>query len=540
MENDPQGLLQRLQTEGRLDSSGRFTMDPLRAQALLRENLVADPDHFALCLVAGAVLRGASFIRILCDAQQFEMNFNGEPVSLAQACWLVGADLPEVAACPPRDLQFGLLAASSLGPRRVLLESAPAEGAGVRLTMTPKEVHCEATSRVSPGNRVHIDFPRTSLLGKARTSHLEVVQLLRQRCRWSGIDLRVNGKPVHQFFDSPHSLAARVIQGPRPDISTPLGLAESGRYSAILVVGGDPAPVEVVVGGVAFEYPGELEFPVSGLVYADHLRKDLSQAALVRDEEWRDFEDWFKGEARKLVGSLFRRWDQLSSEQRELAVPFLDKLAEVESRAGNLELAQKVYERLLAQRALHHEPTDPDVLLNLSNLATLHSLQNRHQDALEIFLAIAEDLLKAERYGEACTYYARALSLEARLGSGADLGLLAALVGWVECSMEEQKWSSATQLARAAYRRLEAVRQRVGPEQAQAVASRLRELLQPVRAAGPLGAIFEDELSGRICARCWSSHLLAEQEVEGLRVGGLALRASLCQTCGHVEWRALA
>ena len=60
-------------------------------------------------------------------------------------------------------------------------------------------------------------------------------------------------------------------------------------------------------------------------------------------------------------------------------------MALVHRRAGRLDEAKSLRERILAEKAQGDCPTDPDTARNLGNLGVILSRQGRHEEALDLF-----------------------------------------------------------------------------------------------------------------------------------------------------------
>ncbi|MGE0491708.1 MAG: tetratricopeptide repeat protein [Vulcanimicrobiota bacterium] len=547
MEQNRDQLMEGLRSEGVIDSSGSFTLNPARARAMIRERLLEEPNFYALCLLAGAIANGAENLRLLHDATRFDLIFDGPAISRQE---LEQLSLGILSHTTPalRELNFGLMAATALAPRRVVVESKD-DSAGHRLILDANRAECEAARNLAAGNRINITFAKGIFSNWSRQANLELVPVLRRRLMYHRADLMVNGRSLGQPVDTGRCLAWwRYSSNGREPIQAyppraPVHGHGRGDYCGVLALGCSATAVVVVVHGVCYPFRGELEFEgVRGVIYCDDLRKDLSQAQLVEDDAWHRLSHWLRRELRRLARELEQQWDKLDRDQSQNSVPYLDKLAELESRAGNLSDAQVLYERLLRVRAETSEATDPDVLLNLSNLGTLYFLQRRHDEALEIFLAIAEDLQKVGRHQDARTYYERVLRLEAKVSAQFAASILAALVGCIECAALAGERAQASALLAQFCLRFDRVGLPEGRIRGDLLA-RLDDLerAHPDLAGGDLAEWLEAVHADRRlrhCARCGSRRVLADLPVHKWRVGGHRLRAEVCGACGHVALNA--
>lgn len=501
-------LIHQRKSEGRLDSAGDFTLDPGRAKQLLQKHLLEEPQLYVLCLIGAALAHGADNLKILVEPQSFQLSYM-EPL-------LTDEELESLSSTPTgsryiQSLHLGLVAARALSPKQILVES---ELAG-RWSYRGGKTHFKKEARVGAGVRISVTFAKGLLSAWSRGSKMDPGVLIQQRCRLARQEITVNGRRINREPDLGVALAQREVES-----STP----------AVFSLGGATSEVQVVVNGVSYPYEGELEFEkVRGVIYHDGLRPDLSQCRLVQNSTWDGLREWINKKVRDLVGSLDESWETMNDRQRSRALPFLDRLAELESRAGNLSRAQAIYERLLVLRAQQAPSTDPDVLLNLSNLGTLYFLQKGHEQALEIFLAIAEDLQKLDRLDEAITYFERVLGLETQVSPKSDEALLKATVGWAECCLQQERWGHAEVLIRSALPRL-----KPDTPVGKSLMARLERIRQTYPEFADL-ALFQLGTSEPRCRRCGSRRLVLEQAVEGLKVGGRAVNADVCGACGYLD-----
>ncbi len=542
-----QDWLEQLRTAGTLDSTGGFTLNAERAHRLIEERLLEEPHYYALCLISGAFALGAERARVVYDTTRFDLTFDGPTLEEESLQDLAAARFRPDSSDAFRELTFGVLAALSLKPIRLVVETKEKDRCeGLRLVLNNRERRVEVSRHLDHGNRVAINFPKSLFSAWNRQPNAELVQVLKKRCSWTRQHLVVNGKPITDSIDFGPCIAWRRVSRrgePSMRVKAPEAIvseAVKGSYSGVLAVGCSGSAIHLVVNGVVYPFGRTPEFEgARAVVYCDGLRKDLSQSQLVQNEAFEELQQWVRDQFRGLARLLDEQWDQLELEQQQRAVPVLDKLAELESRAGHLSEAQRLYERLLRFRAQLSEATDPALLLNLSNLGTLYFLQDRHDQALEIFLAIAEDLQKVGRFPEARTYYERVLGLEAKVLENPAEMTLTALVGWLECYMAEGDWVSAHALAEVLVLRFEAAPLK------EDIRSRLLLRLQSVCQNDPavqlrglqewVGLAKEGRRGVPRCHRCQSRRVLADVPLTGWQLQGHDVRATVCSTCGHIE-----
>lgn len=114
-------------SQGRLDSQGRFTLDPVRARELLRQYVLPNPRHYVLNLVSFLIGMGASSVSLQAFSDRLEIRGAGLvlPREILQNPLegLFSAQRQPVL----RELALGLNAALGLAPT-ILLRSGHCEG----------------------------------------------------------------------------------------------------------------------------------------------------------------------------------------------------------------------------------------------------------------------------------------------------------------------------------------------------------------------------------------------------------------------------
>lgn len=525
-------LTDQLRGSGRLDSSGSFTLNPRRAQQMMQQHLLEEPQLYVLCLVAAAVSHGATEVRVVVEPQRFELSYSEPVLTHEELESLINTPL---SAGYLNDYLLGCQAALALRPQQIVIESGSKRpGKGHRLLFKDGKQEFREAARVGSGMRIAVTLSKGLFSTWTRGSRTDPAQLIRRRCHLAQTAIIVNGQRINQPVSLGRALAFREIypaSAPTPT-DDPIFEEFTARqvvsdYRATLAVGKGNGNIQLVVHGIAFPFTGELEFPqLRGVIYCDELRKDLSQANLVQDQAFRDMGVWLRQQCRSLVAQLDENWEMLSAEQQRQALPYLDRLAELESRAGNLGRAQTIYERLLKLRAKSADATDPELLLNLSNLGTLYFLQSRHDQALDIFLAIAEDLQKLGRIPEAETYFERVLGLEAQVSSESEEAILKALVGWAECCCLGQQWVAARVLFDCARTRL------LSSPIDESAREQLFARLHKITNHPPLYRSLERE---RTCSRCLSRKIIPGRKLSRLKLDGQPITANVCGGCGNIE-----
>ncbi len=368
--------LDELRTEGSLDSHGSFTLDQARALEKLRRYQIDQPEAYALAMVASAVAAGASRIDLECDAQRFFLSHNGRPFSRDELATLFSSLVvggSDRRGAPARELATGLNAISHWKPRHIKVISSDVDHL-VHLAMDSKQLQVredpsggfESYEKVASRTSVEIvglRRPLLSRLGSLASGALPDVKLLRRRCRLAPIPIYLSGELLNPIQPVDKPLALARTPGPqrlplRYSEWTPVGTEVAGQdWEAVVALVPDAATqVLVVLQGVSFELGGvELPAGVQAYVSCEHLRKDLGQRQLVRDESYDQLLNWLRETARLLVLELAR-----TSGLPPEAADLLDGFALHYVHTWQGELAQQI---LPAVRRLRGPIREPELRL---------------------------------------------------------------------------------------------------------------------------------------------------------------------------------
>ncbi len=312
--------LEGYRSEGRLDSTGDFTLSDDRAQEKLREFRLVEPRLYVLNLQAAAVSGGAKWVDFRGDADDLYFACDadlGPSSALGQINTVATTD---GVATSVRELALALNGCLPLAPKSLRVDYWDGEG-GLSITREQDRFRYERLSeplRADSADRqptlaFHLREPigtRTigkfiSRLGGAVATDSEQ-DLIARHCNRSPIPLRFNGREVRRPISLKGAEKAVVLlDGPVPKEHplAPLRRVGSERpkeaYKAVLTRGGRLPPwLTVVLNGVSFRSEGRglRDMGWRGVVYADGLRKDLSQCQLAQDSTYRriqrDLELW--------------------------------------------------------------------------------------------------------------------------------------------------------------------------------------------------------------------------------------------------------
>lgn len=298
--------------EAALDSSGVFTLSEDRSAEKLARFRLPDPRLYVLNAVAAAVACQAEWLKLYCDADDFILTAR------------VGAELPEALRGltsrilqerqPPgwRELALAYYGAQALKPGFIhltagsqLLKWRPSGLEEVAQETLPDGANLRLHVREQLGLRTAKKF-LARITGQSRLDSEE--DALKRHCNLVPVPAQINGQPLvrpltlgqtHETLKlgcdqlaAHHPLQPLVTRRSLPG-DWPAVLARRGRLPPYLVL---------VVQGVNFRLaPEALGHPdLRGIVYADHLRKDLSQTSLVKDEAFQSVVNIMRGQASNL------------------------------------------------------------------------------------------------------------------------------------------------------------------------------------------------------------------------------------------------
>ncbi|MBI3930268.1 MAG: hypothetical protein HY319_32325 [Armatimonadetes bacterium] len=327
---------------GGFHSTGAFTIDPDRAREKLKRFQLADPHHYVLLLISGAVSGGATRIQIDNDADDCLLRFDGQPLQAFD----LGNLLPSLFALPSdrswtrlRELSIGINTALGLGPRWIRMESWNGHQ-GLRCLFGPGGRQLEKLS--SPPwdppiaeNRIHVrDRFQWRTVQRFLRGFRELppeARAVTERCRWCPVPLKVNGVRVDEpvsfggsWLAWCHRIGAHPqarLQAVRPGAIVEWEEHGDHGYSCVIALGsGEGGVLDLVVRGLsAPRRKVASRVPFRAVVSHPDLNRNVSQNDVVEDESYRRLEQELRALA---VGSAFRlapRYPGLSGAERDRA-----------------------------------------------------------------------------------------------------------------------------------------------------------------------------------------------------------------------------
>lgn len=369
-----------LDREGRLDSSGSFTIQPDRARKLLADFRLARPVEYVLNLVAAASLSGATGMSFTWKGRKLEIvlesvRFPDDSLTELHAYLLAGGEEEQALA----ELAIGMVGAEGLP-----LAWSRLQGGEIQVWFE-EENSVESAPATYDDLRITLGLTRRP--GKLVEQHREV---LRRRCSYAPFPIRYEGELL-------------AVETPEPEVEAEF-LDEGWvhwRWSE-----SSRAELKLVVRGVSFDFASPAgSGEASGLLRHDGLRKDLSQSNLVEDATYRDLQRrlnevflkfryaWFMGREADYSRLTVRVW------ARELARE-LAKLGRLEDA---LVLAERVgFDLARASLLVLLERKDDAAALLARDRTASESDRPRRLKSLEGLAEVSRDLQLWEKcYAEA-------------------------------------------------------------------------------------------------------------------------------------------
>lgn len=296
-------LVHGLKSSGRLDSSGRFTLDLQRALRKLEQFRLPGPHDYLLSLVAAATLSRARHFQLTTDPKQLEVSFDGRPFTFAELEALFPSLLDVEAEPRLRELAVGLHATRAQGPLSVQLESGR-----VRLEMKGTQVVVAPLAETRTSTRIVIRRRlRQTLARYWSQGEAEEARLLRERCCYGPLAIQIDGRLVEPPRASLLALHRYESVEEEPLRLGVFGAQESRRQGGFhgvcgLAPGGTAAFLNFIVNGVAYPQPGD-GFPPGfcAWISSPAWRRDLSLSSLVQDALWQKDLDTLHTSAKHLL-----------------------------------------------------------------------------------------------------------------------------------------------------------------------------------------------------------------------------------------------
>lgn len=324
------GFLAQLESVGRTESEGTFTLSPQTAARAMRRFQLPDPYMYILQMVAAATVGRSQHLAVETTSRQLIYYFEGmeiteEQLRVLDTFLFPGVDAPDHLT----ELAVGIEAALNFA-EEVQVESV-VQARGFRLVINAKGVRLESVdggSEETAYSRVVVKKKRElNLLWSTRT-HPELEWL--EACRHTILPLVVGGKsyPTEPMPEVP---SETILWGKIVRKGDPMKLAQPSVQSSALeptftlehedafgylaLVGREEANQN----GLLFVHRGlvvhrplsDLGLPVvCGLIHCDSLKKDISHTNFVEDGRFEELQMYLKMLAVRLVVEFCRRLNE--------------------------------------------------------------------------------------------------------------------------------------------------------------------------------------------------------------------------------------
>jgi len=333
-----------MRDEGRLDSSGQFTIDASKALAKMRRFAVERPEDFVLWLAAAAVLSEAKELVVTRGLDQLCVEFDGQqflPGEL-QLLLVEGGTLQ-----PGRvgHLAFALTAALASNPDEIIVESFDQ-----RLLIRPGLSQLSRVADPVPRLRflvVNRQVAHSSLWDELQVSHLHK-RIPRSLLKVSvnqqtGLGYTLNSDLVHGLHHwrgtQPSSLFDRML-GKQLCTQHPL----KRPWSVVMTLDSwhrqSDSEVQFLYDGLLFGVPSTSSFCFRAIVHWPGLQLNLSRTALVESHELRQIVMAVQQLAGQLAQDFVRSYADLKPALRHLAQPWLESMVQLQHLGVSEESAQ--------------------------------------------------------------------------------------------------------------------------------------------------------------------------------------------------------
>lgn len=286
-------FLAEVREAGTRHSDGTFTVSLQTAEEKLQRFTLTRPELYIVQLAAAAVASGASFLDINTTLSEIELLSDGQAPSKEQLETLNSFlfytyDAPEYL----NELAVGVQGALSYPAKKVVVESFHQDQAWQLEVREDKQrlLPLQMRSPITPLLRVVVD-KGFGLSTRLTDTHPEQEEL--PACRFAPLELTFDKKTIARLEqDVPEQAYAWAELGPckvKLNSSTPALLKsrveKASGYLYLRPTKNEDSPLRLIVNGVEFSFPARWgPSNLSGMVWVEGLRKDISRSALVESQ----------------------------------------------------------------------------------------------------------------------------------------------------------------------------------------------------------------------------------------------------------------
>jgi hypothetical protein len=285
-----EGMLDSLRAEGDYDSTGGFSESVAKTREKLEKFQLINPRLYVVNLIASAIGSGCRGLKVYCDSDDFVLSGDKalSRVKIEELEYRLSAGVSDESE---REFAVALQGIKALKPWKFRIEIE-----GQRLNRVADGWESESVE--TEGFRIDVrERPSMATAAKFLSAATGAVvadseqDLIVRHCNLAPVPIELNGAPLNRRLYKLQGVSPSVLQKGPGEVPLPLkGWFESGLetqesdYHAALFHSKFLGPyLVVVVRGVSYRIPCEKVQGVQGVIYADHLSKDLSHVQLVED-----------------------------------------------------------------------------------------------------------------------------------------------------------------------------------------------------------------------------------------------------------------
>lgn len=330
-------LVEALREEGVLDSEGAFSVGLAEARRKFQEFQSSTPERYLTLIVSAGIAAGASAVEVLQDSFELVLTFTNAYVAATELLGGFEALLTGQSSAAALDLMLGLHGAFPFGATEVEVEARAPGQEDFRWTL---QTASQQSERIADSGerylKVTISPEEKSLLGRARGFFRDLrgyagmspeCRLLDSLAEFALVPIKINGELVNRGIFLPHSPVAAVVGEPGEVHSQSEAVLRYGQANWSGAVAIAPGELKWVVSGLT--YPGPSSLGLSGVIFCDDLRRDISRERVAQDEAYRTLLSSLEELKAAMVVEGLKDWADMGRARR---TELLDALAELTRR----------------------------------------------------------------------------------------------------------------------------------------------------------------------------------------------------------------
>ena len=306
-------LIKDLETEGKLDSVGDFTLDKKKAREKMKKYQLVDPHYYVLELVQAAVASGATYIDFYIDSDDCMITFDGENYTkddLENMYSSLFMSQSDYTLDRYRELAIGVNSALALNPQFIKIISGDDEGT-VQLEIAPpnKEIMVDAEESFK-GTKIHVKDRMSwrvasRFLAKAIASKLPTeAKVLKEKCIYCRVPITVNKENINNEKQLDLQNVLTQVHPDWEEIKGSMGIPRTP-YKL--------SHIEFVKWGVKINsrHLKLSSIPLIGVVEANRLIKNVSQSDIVENDVFKETLKQLKSVTDEIVMKLAEDFEDI-------------------------------------------------------------------------------------------------------------------------------------------------------------------------------------------------------------------------------------